>query len=56
MSRPNRARRPVNLTLSDEARAALRALAAGPPRQDMSRVVERLLLDAVGRTGPEVGK
>lgn len=49
MSRPNRARRPVNLTLSDEARSALAQLAKGPPRQDMSRVVERLLLDAVGK-------
>lgn len=44
---PNRLRRPVTLTLSVEARAALEKLAEGPPKEDMSRVVERLLLASV---------
>lgn len=50
-TRSTRKRKGIELTLSVEARAALEKLAAGPPREDMSRVVERLLLAAVSPNG-----
>jgi hypothetical protein len=44
---PRCLRRTITLTMSEDARAALKKLAAGPPKEYMNRIVEELLLAAV---------